>query len=105
MPDRNVVLGKLDLVRSALLVSLQHTEILRHGVEQDDVDAITRGRWGLDNSIDFVHQLAEEIDREMPDWRPAHHPAPAAPGPDGWSGDSAARVRHAQPDAHLGAVE
>lgn len=99
----SLVLSKLDLIRRALLVALEHAEIMRHGVELDDVDAITRGRWGLDNAIDLTQLLAQEVDAVLPDWRPAPHSATHAP--DGYSGDNPGPVRHAQPDAHLGAVE
>lgn len=68
--NRELVLGRLDLVEKSLKVAREHAQILRWSVEADDVEGITRGRLGLHNALDLVHQLVEEVDAEMPDWRP-----------------------------------
>lgn len=93
MADCALILGKLLLIEQALKAAVEHVSILRHAVHHDDVDGITRGRWGLDNALEFCRQLGDEMDAEMPDWRPL--PARTAQA-DGCS---------TSPDAHLGATE
>ena len=93
MTDRTLILGKLGLVRRSLQVAIQHLDLLHGAAKDDDVDGIVRGREGFGNAMDLVRELMEEIDAEMPDWRPQPHRA----GPDGYSS--------IDPSAHLGATE
>jgi hypothetical protein len=86
--DRTVTLNKLDLLRRALLVAIQHVDVLRDALTDDDVDGVTRGRLGFENAMELCSDLRTEIDAEIPDWRPA----PPA-------------LHHSQPDGFLGATE
>lgn len=92
--DRALLIQKLDLLRRAAIVELEHAEVLRWALQDDDVEAMQRGLRGLNNAREMVSDLATEIGHELPDWRPVE-------GPDGYSGISGAR----NPDAHLGAAE
>jgi hypothetical protein len=64
--DRELVLQKLNLLRRAVMVELEHAEVLRAGVDDDDLEAIQRGLRGLANARELVSDLAIEIGRELP---------------------------------------
>jgi hypothetical protein len=64
--DRELVLQKLNLLRRAVMVELEHAEVLRAGVDDDDLEAIQRGLRGLTNARELVSDLAIEIGGELP---------------------------------------
>lgn len=92
MPNRDLILSKIDLVRNALSIGSQHASLLRHAVQNDDVEGMTRSREMLEATLEMFSSEMAEICHELPDWRPAHTA----------QADGCGRL---DPDARLGACE